>query len=179
MNRLYAILTTAAAKLGWPGALGASLLVFAGSFYFSALRSQQAQLEAVQQEIFAAGQAVSAHKAAPLDPEGKLVAFYGLFPRPADLPDLLEKVFASAKKQGLRLEQGEYRVQSGNPGDLIQFRLALPVRGSYAQIRKFIAEAMGEVSALSLEGIEFERQKVDDGQVDAKVKFAVYLGGRQ
>jgi hypothetical protein len=52
----------------------------------------------------------------------------------------------------------------------------LPVRGTYPQIRKFVDGAMAEVSTLSLNSIQFDRQKVGDPMVDATVKLTVYLG---
>lgn len=179
MKRIHSAVASGAASLGWPGILGLGLLVFVFGFYFSTLRSEQSRLDDLHQQIAKARE----QRAAPVDaagapttPSDRLAAFYGFFPRPTDLPDLLEKVFAAAKGQGLQLEHGEYRVLRDNAGGLTQFQLTLPVRGTYPQIRKFVDGAMAEVSTLSLDSIQFERQKVGDALVDARVKLAVYLG---
>ncbi|MBI2318082.1 MAG: type 4a pilus biogenesis protein PilO [Betaproteobacteria bacterium] len=180
MNRLLLHFRSSAAKLGLPGALGIGLLVTAGGFYVSALDSERSRLEELRREIAAAREERSAPAAAalPATPADRLAAFYGFFPRPNDLPDLLEKVYGAAKRHGLQLEQGEYRVAKDSAGALVQFQVTLPVHGTYPQIRKFVDGAMAEVSTLSLESIHFERQKVGDGMIDAKVKLAVYLGRR-
>jgi hypothetical protein len=179
MNRINFAVARGAASLGWPGILGLGLLVLVCGFYFSTLSSEQSRLDDLRQQIAKARE----QRAAPADdargpttPADKLAAFYGFFPQPGALPDLLEKVFAAAKGQGLQLEHGEYRVLTDNAGGLTQFQLTLPVRGTYPQIRKFMDRAMAEVPTLSLESIQFDRPKVGDSTVDASVKLAVYLG---
>jgi Tfp pilus assembly protein PilO len=177
MKQIHSAMANSAASLGWPGILGLGLMVFACGFYFSTLRSEQSRLDDLRQQIAK----VREQRAAPADsaptaPADKLAAFYGFFPGSTDLPDLLQKVFAAAKGQGLQLEHGEYRVLKDNAGGLTQFQLTLPVRGTYPQIRKFVDGALTEVSTLSLDSIQFDRQKVGDAIVDAKVKLIVYLG---
>ena len=179
MKRIHSAVASGVASLGWPGILGLGLLVFVCGFYFSTLPAEQSRLDDLRQQIAKAREqrAAPANDAgAPTSPADKLAAFYGFFPRPTDLPDLLGKVFAAGKGQGLQLERGEYRVVRDTAGGLTQFQLTLPVRGTYPQIRKFVDGAMAEVSTLSLDSIQFDRQKVGDPNVDAKVKLIVYLG---
>jgi len=179
MKRINVAVASGAASLGWPGILGLGLLVFVCGFYFSTLRSEETRLGDLRQQIAKAREQRAApanDSGAPTTPSDKLTAFYGFFPRPADLPDLLGKVFAAGKGQGLQLEHGEYRVVKDNAGGLTQFQLTLPVRGTYPQIRKFVDGAMAEVSTLSLDSIQYDRQKVGDAMVDAKIKLVVYLG---
>ena len=168
-----------AASLGWPGILGLGLLVLVCGFYFSTLSFEQSRLDDLRQQIAKTRdqRAASADEVkGPTTPADKLTAFYGFFPRPGDLPGLLEKIFAAAKAQGLQLEHGEYRVLTDNAGGLTQFQLTLPVRGTYPQIRKFVDGAMAEVPSLSLDSIQFDRPKVGDSTLNANVKLAVYLG---
>lgn len=180
MKGFHAHFSRGAAGLGLPGIVGLGLLVFIGAFYVSTLYPEQRRLEELRPEIAK----VRSERSAPADAEGpkspmdRLAAFYGAFPKPRDVPDLLEKVYAAAARQTLKLEQGEYRVIRDNAGGLNQFQLTLPVRGSYPQIRKFVDAALIDVPTLSLDSIQFERQKVGDASVDAKIKLVVYLGQR-
>jgi Tfp pilus assembly protein PilO len=179
MKRIHSAMAGGAVSLGWPGILGLGLLVFVCGFYFSTLRAEQSRLDELQQQIAKAREqrAAPANDAkAPMTPSDKLAAFYGFFPKTGELPDLLGKVFAAAKGQGLQLEHGEYRVIGDNAGGLTQYQLMLPVRGTYPQIRKFVDGAMTEVPTLALDSIQFDRQKVGDSAVEARVKLAVYLG---
>jgi hypothetical protein len=52
----------------------------------------------------------------------------------------------------------------------------LPVRGTYPQIRHYIKEALAAVPTLSLAGIRFDRESIDDPMINARVKWVVYLG---
>jgi len=49
------------------------------------------------------------------------------------------------------------------------------VRGSYPQIRRFIAAALNEVPIASLEGVVFQRDKVSEGVVEANVTLTLHL----
>jgi hypothetical protein len=91
---------------------------------------------------------------------------------------LLAKIYGAAERQSLKLEQGEYRAVADNVSKLTHYQVMLPVKGTYPQVRKFVASALTEVPNLSLESIQFERQKVSDTIVDAKIKMVLYLGRR-
>jgi hypothetical protein len=52
-----------------------------------------------------------------------------------------------------------------------------PLRGTYPQVRRFVAAALARVPHLALDTIQFERSKVGEAVVNAKVTFVLYLGG--
>lgn len=177
MKQLHALFRAAGARLGWPGMLGLALLAAVAVFHVWTLAPQQLRLEDLRQERLQLRQrAKLAANAAPQAPAEKLAAFYAFFPPPKDLPELLEKIFGAAGQQALVLEQGEYRALNDGAGGLMRYQLTLPVRGSYPQIRKFVDRALAEVPALSLDSIQFERRKIGDATVDAKLRMVVYLG---
>ncbi len=174
--QLNAFAARLALKLGAPGVVGIGVLVFLAGLYISALRPEHARLAEMQQELAQATQRGAQAAARPQSNAEKLAAFYAAFPTADQLPDLLGKVYVAAKDQNLRLEQGEYRLVARQGGALTQFQIVLPVRGSYPQIRKFVDAALEQVPTLSLDSIHFERQKVGDATIDAKVRLLVYLG---
>jgi hypothetical protein len=178
MKRMDTALGGSLAALGWPGIVGLGLAVFACAFYFSTLQPEQARLDELRRQsadAHARGAAGDGY-AASTSPRDRLNAFYGYFPGPDELPDLLAKVFAAAKTQGLELRHGEYRVVGDKAGGLTQFQISLPTRGTYPQIRAFVGRTLADVPTLSLDGIQFERQKVGEMTVDAKIKMVVFLG---
>ena len=179
MSRLHDLLGAGAASLGWPGVVGLGLLVSIAGFHVSTLAPQQLRLEALREENIQLRQrAKTSASDAPQGPAEKLAAFYAFFPPSKSLPDLLERIFASAKRQSLALEHGEYRALKDSVGGLTRYQVTLPVRGSYPQIRKFVDAALAEVPALSLDSIQFERRKIGDATVDAKLKLVVFLGNK-
>ncbi|MBE0627103.1 MAG: hypothetical protein IH606_20075 [Burkholderiales bacterium] len=177
MKQLQGLLGSGAASLGWPGTVGLGLLVAVGGFYVSTLAPQQLQIEELRQEHAHLRQlAKQSADDAPKGPAEKLAAFYAFFPPSGELPDLLQKVYGAAKRQSLILEHGEYRALKDSVDGLTRYQFTLPLRGTYPQIRKFVDEALAEVPALSLDSIQFERRKIGDATVDAKLKLVVFLG---
>jgi hypothetical protein len=49
------------------------------------------------------------------------------------------------------------------------------VRGGYAQIREFVAASLKAVPALALDELAFERPKISETQVQARVRLTLYL----
>ncbi len=177
MKGIQAFVSRFAGGAGAPGVIAAGLLVFLAAFYLSALRPEQLRLADLREKDDAMQRGAALGGAQPArTATDSLADFYGSFPPSARLPDLLEKVYAAADRQELKLDQGEYRVIRDNAGGLMQFQILFPVKGTYPQIRKFVAAALADVPTLSLDSIEFERQKVGDPNVEAKVKLVVYLG---
>lgn len=106
----------------------------------------------------------------------QLVAFYRFFPKLNTVSDWIAKLYDAAVQQNLILDTGEYQLVPARDGQLIRYDITLPVKGSYLQIRKFVAQALEDVPSLALGGITFNRQKIDDAFVDAQIRFTLYLG---
>jgi hypothetical protein len=177
MKRLQAMIVFSVESLGWPGVVGLGVLAFALGFYFSTFRPEQIRLDSLQSEAAHLDEkSVRAAGERPQSSGEKLHAFYEFFPRAGHIADLLEKIYAVADKQSLKLEQGEYRAVRDNVGRLTHYQVIFPIKSTYPQVRKFVAAALAEVPNLSLDSIQFERQKAGDSTVDAKVKLVLILG---
>lgn len=166
-----------AAWLGVPGILGLGLLAFSGAFYFSAFSPESARLEELRAEM-----ARRERKRLPTldeDPgysREALGAFYGFFPPSNQLSDQIRKIYSAAENQSVQLEQGEYRATKDSVGQLMRYQISLPIKGSYTQVRKFVAAVLVDIPNLSIDSIQFERQRVGDPTVEARVKLVMYLG---
>jgi hypothetical protein len=108
--------------------------------------------------------------------ESELAKFYRYFPERSSTNDLLEKIFAVASAQGLVLEQGEYQLQHEQEMRLTRLGMVLPVKGSYPQIRQFVSQALRDIPNLSLDGITYTRQRVEDVTVEAQVRMTLFVG---
>lgn len=166
--------------LGWPGVVGVGLLVMCQTFYLSAIRPARATLEMTHQSAISLQErlrhAATGFSQSELTPAEQLAQFYRIFPEDKSLLPWLEKVFAVAQRQGLRLDQGEYKLTRDRVGRLMRFQMTLPVKAEYPQIRRFLNELRVEIPILAMEQLQFERQKVNDPVVDAKIVFDLYLG---
>lgn len=166
--------------LGLPGMVGIGAWVMAVTFHLSAVLPAQQRLDqarqsavSLQQRIAQAGRQLNASERLPAE---QLAEFYGVFPDEASLPDWIGRIAAVAEDCGLSLDQGDYKPTRDKAGQLTRLQMTLPVRGEYRQIRRFLTGTGAAVPIVSLEQVQFERQKVGDPLVDAKIRLVLYLG---
>jgi Tfp pilus assembly protein PilO len=74
------------------------------------------------------------------------------------------------------LEKGEYRLSRESEFRLSRYQMTLPVRGSYTDIRGFVNDVLDAVPAVALEDLTLKREAADDPELEAKVRFLLYLG---
>lgn len=167
MRRLRRLLDA----LGPAGVAGVGVLLFCLPFYFSALAPAQAEIK----------RRSAAAKQVPLqqiqlgdDGSADLERFYSRFPRVERLPGELDALYAHAKFSKVQLLQGEYRLES-KAGALAAYHVTLPVRGSYPQVRQFVARVLKDMPTTSLDAVRFERKKAADAQLEAQVRLTIYL----
>jgi hypothetical protein len=53
----------------------------------------------------------------------------------------------------------------------------LPVTGDYPAVRAFVAEALEREPSLALDGMRLVRESMDLGEIEAELRFTLYLGG--
>ena len=167
-------------RLGWPGAVGAGGLAMCLALYFSAVQPARQRLDtardsavSLQLRIAQAGQ-TSNDSARPIDEQ--LAAFYQVFPGEHETTDWIGMIADIAQRGGLGLQQAEYKVERDKSGKLIRFQMSLPLKGEYQAIRRFLSDLRAEIPIVSLEQVQFERQKVGDPLVDAKIRLVIFLG---
>ena len=179
MIRPQALLKRGLARLSREGAAGALLLAVCGAFYFTALRPTEVRLDQLQTRVTSLHDQLRA-TARTLRPDAdapaeQLVTYYKFFPTQTSAPTWLAKIYRAASDQNLQLEQGDYRAGREKAGRLVRYQITLPVKGSYVQLRKFLAAVLSEIPIVSLDHISFERQKIGDDFVEAKIRLTLYL----
>lgn len=167
-------------RLGLPGMLGIGGWVMAASFQLSAVLPAQQRLDEVrhsaaslQQRIAQAGRRLNSNERPAAE---QLAAFYRVFPDETSSPDWIGRIATIAQDCGLSLDQGEYKPTRDTVGQLTRLQMTLPVRGEYRQIRRFLTGTGVAVPIVSLEQVQFERQKVGDPLVDARIRLVLHLG---
>lgn len=165
---------------GWPGAAGAGLMAMCAALYLSTIQPAQVRLkeahvsaDSIQERVKRAANGLNRSELTQAD---QLAEFYQIFPNEKSLLPWLEKIFTLAQSQGINLDQGEYKVTHDRVGRLMRFQMTLPIKSEYPQIRKYLNSLRAEIPIISMEHLQFERQKVDDPVVEAKIKLALYLG---
>jgi len=169
------------ARLGWPGALGAALLL--------AALAVDLLVNAPLEENLATRQATAARRA--LLPQA-----VERVRKPLALPreraeTALPRLFAAARHHGLQLDEGRYAEtgssgETGNSGEIAKageaksgekrrLRIDLPVNGTYPALRAFLAEVLDENPALLLESLELTRDDIASTELEARLRFVLNL----
>lgn len=164
--------------IGWPGVAGLVLFALSIAVAATAISVRLAELDAVRAESEGGHERVAgdAQSRAQASRDEQLLKFYGHFPALSTLPDWLERVYSAAEKNGVALEIGEYRLVQEKNWKLTRYQVTLPVKGSYQQIRGFIAQVLTDVPASALEEIGFRRDTVGSDRIDARLRLTLYLG---
>jgi hypothetical protein len=170
VSRLQALL----ARLGTAGVLGLGVLFFCVPFYLSALRPAEQELTAQREAAERLRGRGPFRPVAVDDRADDLRRFYGLLPPVESLTDQLETVYALARAAKLELMQGEYRLEKRNAGP-VAYRITLPVRGSYAQVRAFLDTVLRQMPLASVDALRFERKKIADPQLDAQIRLTLHF----
>jgi Tfp pilus assembly protein PilO len=180
MNRLHFLLKRRLALLSRERIVGLGLLALCLAFYLSALRPTQVRVDQLQTNMVSLHEKMrNTAKSLRTDPDApaeQLVTYYKFFPSQTTAPAWLDKIYKAALDQNLRLERADYRPTRDKAGKLIRYQITMPVKGSYLQLRKFLATVLTDVPIASLDHISFERQKIGDELIEAKVKLTLYLG---
>jgi Tfp pilus assembly protein PilO len=176
VNRL--ILAESLQYLGLPGVLGVGLLVLALAALFSVVMPAQEELERgriAQQRAEQTARAQAAGSKKPQTRAEQLKTFYGAFPAEIAAADVLQSIYDTANQNGVALPHGEYSMAVEEGTRLARYNITLPIVGSYEQIRGFIAAALAAVPALALDHVDFQRQKIGDPQIEAKLRMTLFL----
>lgn len=171
-----------AGRLGVAGKIGAGLMVVAGIYFFSVVLPQESALQKLKERAETL-QMRALSKQAPGDAEtGKkmsgdqaLQVFYEFFPRIDSSPFWVRELVQLAKKQGVELSSSEYRLVYENDARLARYEMILPVKGRYAQIRAFIADALEAVPAMAISAVAIKRENVTSEKLEARLEINLYL----
>lgn len=173
MSAISATLNRWLSVLGTPGVVGVGLLLFTLGLYDSSIAPAAKRLAAVQARITKLQQQTRLSKI-NLE-QGPLADFYSFFPPAENLRETLDRIYAAADKEGLELPKGDYRLVRGNQGQIATFQAVFPIRGTYPQLRRFIAVVLNEFPFVALDDLRLEKQRAADSSIDSQVKLTVYL----
>jgi hypothetical protein len=100
--------------------------------------------------------------------------------RGSDLSRLIE----ISRRTEVELTRGDYTIEKLNAGNdrngadgVTQWRLQLPVRGSYAQLRRFVAELLNGLPHAALDGLQIDRPDAQQPWVETTLRITFFYQG--
>ena len=161
-NTLMTRLRFALHRMGWPAWLGLVLLLLVWPLAHWGADAPRERALALRE------QARRPPPAQPVvDPQTQAAERQAL--------STVERLHRSATERGLSLASGEYRVLAATASAPQRYQIVLPVTGAYPRIRAWLADAMNAQPGLALEELSFSRNGVSDAQVQARVRWTLYL----
>jgi hypothetical protein len=169
--------------LRWPGALGTLLLLGGLGYGLGMLRPAHDESLALHARADRAERLADAVRrgtvAAPQTAASRRAQFYDALPAQQQVTQHIDRVYAAATAEGLTLLHGEYSGADAPTAGLVRYRIVLPVKGSYGQVRRFITAATAAIPGLVLDDLNVQRQTVAEAQVEARVHLSLFLVNRQ
>lgn len=169
-------------RLGLPGLGGAVLLAAAAAgTVFVVMPGIESRERAEQHMLRAQAQAAAVlrgevHIAQP--PARQLDEFHAGLPAQPAATKAIDGLYAAADAEKISLARGEYALAVEQGTDMARYQILLPVRGSYAQLRRFIDTAIAQVPGLSVEDLDLQRKAVSDTELEGRIRMTLYLSRR-
>jgi hypothetical protein len=104
----------------------------------------------------------------------KVAAVYQFLEKPEETTDWLAKLHGIGTATGVRLKSASYRTQS-TEGRIVRYEIALPVAGSYGQIRDFLKRSLAEIPVLSVDQLTLKREARSDGTIQAEMRLTLHM----
>lgn len=164
--------------LGWAASGGLALAAFAAGFHVAnvmPLEAEVLELRARVQQLETQARSTQDNAMEPQRPDTQLLAFYEALPDVRQAAAVVTRLHAHARAVGLALERGEYRPLPDRSDKIVRYQIVLPIKGSYPQVKNFLAGAMRDTPGLALDGVGFQRDNADASILEAQVRFTVFL----
>ena len=147
-------------------------------FYFGSLVPLQKHEAALLDDALRHRQSKSdaAHsKPAPHVLASDMATFYKTLPRTTDASRMLRHMHEIADEAGTWIDQAEYRPVRDNDAKLVLYQITLPAKGTYPELRQFLARAIRDLPGLAVEGVSFQRQRVGEAELEAQIKLTLFM----
>jgi hypothetical protein len=176
LGRVRRLLRRWADRSGPLGLIGAAILATCVGYYAGSIDPQRQHLESLRAEADIASSASTRPARQPVGDAGtRLQQFAAGFPQERELAALLGQLYAIGERESVRLSQAEYRFVEPDVLGMVQYKIQLPVVASYPALRRFVAAALSELPSLAVTQINLQRERIGQGQLDARLELTLYL----
>jgi hypothetical protein len=162
-----------AGRLGIAGACGLALLVFTAGFLLLGVQPLQEEVATLSARAQRLAKPAAPGAAPAADPAALIESMLNALPTLDEAPQQLARLHERAAEHRLVLEAGEYHVVHDADARLTRYQVRFPLKGSYVQIRRFVAAVMEGNPAMILDELSIRRTTIGAREVEARVQFAL------
>ncbi len=161
---------------GWTGLAAMAFATLHFVALVLPLQREQATLQAQAQSLEQRLRKGESLTAIPeLSAGEQLATFYAFFPSADSSVEWLGRIHAAANEHGLAMPAGEYRLERAGDQRLLRYVVTLPLTGTYAELRGFVASVLADVPAAAVDDIRLRRESAASPQLEARVRISLFL----
>lgn len=164
--------------LGWFNILSMLLLIAISSFwtiFIPNVSTKNLNLQTQLNILRDTYHGISTKVSLKTQPENPLDLFYQSLGHKEDAIHELKVLFQIAEKNGIQLQQGNYKSAKSKETDIETYQFQLPVRATYPEIRRFCEEILLAIPFSSMDELHLKREVIGSDVVEAKLSFTLYL----
>lgn len=167
-------------RRGWLTLVLFILLLVVGAAWWLGVPYVQKQIyrmEEMQADLQAKRLQLKVVKQTPVPDDNlqRLNAFYEMLGEKKHVEQQVKTVLYLANEAGIILKSGEYQLEENSVGKFHVYKMQLPLKGSYSQIRKFAEQVLLTIPFASLDEISFKREVISGTSIESKVMFSIYV----
>lgn len=108
-------------------------------------------------------------------PQQQLVAFERRFSDERAIAPSLARLQAAARRQGVSLDQAEFKFTNDPTEPLARYAITLPVQADYRALRRFTRDALRELPGLALDEVQLRRSDPKSPRIEAQLRFVLFV----
>jgi Tfp pilus assembly protein PilO len=159
-------------QLGGLGLAALLLMAATAAFDLAVLRPMQAGNAQLEERV--ARQAPRAAAAQTGHTAGEVAQVYAYLQKDEETTDWLAKLHGIGAATGVELKSASYRSEK-SAGRISRYEIALPLAGSYPQIREFMQRALAEIPVMSVDQLKLKRESRDESVLQAELRLTLHL----
>ncbi|HQC29706.1 MAG TPA: hypothetical protein PLG02_07220 [Methylotenera sp.] len=179
MTKLAFYLRSAQYRMGSLGVLGLLFLLTAALIYAGLSRPQLKQLQASEVTLSQAKQQRKQIQVTPIATTTQATvnaaSYLQQFPNVNHKDDALKTIIAIAENNKLPLETGTYNTVTKEAGQVVFYEINLPLKGSYPQIKQFVASTMNALPNAALSTFHLQQTNTEANLIEAEVVLTLYF----
>jgi hypothetical protein len=164
--------------IGLPGWAALAMLALCAAGWLSLTAPLRAEAKRLATENLQLEQRATERRGAMLTettPQQQMAQFLARFPEPKGITPALARLHAAARRQGVQLDQAEFRFANEAGEPLLRYVIVLPVKSDYRALRKFVREAMRDLPGLALEEVNLRRSEIKSTALEAQLRFVLFV----